>query len=146
MINNKDKEIIKKLRQNSRIKLTDMSRQTGIPVSTIHERMQQNTAIKKYSAVIDFEQLGYPNKVFIFFKSNKTKREELKDLLIKNPHTNSLYKINNGYDFLAECLFTGLKDIEDFLELIRDGYSAKADAHYIIEDLVEQAFMTNPLI
>ena len=71
-------------------------------------------------------------------KVNKISRAEIKEFLVKHPNANSLYKINNGYDFLVEGVFKHLKDLEDFIELLDEKYTIEdTQVHYIIDDLME---------
>jgi len=48
-LNKKDLLLISKLRENSRIKLTSLSKETSVPISTIFDRLK------------DFK-VGFPNK------------------------------------------------------------------------------------
>ena len=57
---------------------------------------------------------------------------------------NSLYKVNNGYDFLSEVYFQKLYDLEEFLENMQESCSAKAEVHHIMKDLKREEFMADP--
>lgn len=55
----KDEEIIKLLKKNSRLSITEMSKILGIPDTTIHYRMKKlNDVIKKYTMLLDYEKIG----------------------------------------------------------------------------------------
>ena len=76
--------IISSLRQNAREKLTNMSKKTRIPVSTLFDRirMHEGKLIKKHTALIDFNKLGYNTRANIILKVKKTDRE-IDDLVYK---------------------------------------------------------------
>jgi DNA-binding Lrp family transcriptional regulator len=137
------------LRQNSRMKLTSLSRRTNIPISTIFDKLKSyaSTIIAKNTCLLDFPKLGFHTKVHIMFKVNKKDKIAVKEYLQGNFNTNSLYKINNGYDFLAECIFRNIKETEEFLETVDDKFSIKSQVvHYIIDDLKRESFMSDPQI
>ena len=118
MISKKDFQIIAHLRQDARMPLTTMSRKTNIPVSTIFDRLKytENNLIIKHTCLLDFNKLGYSVRANITFKADRDDKDALKDFLLKNGCVNSLYKINNGFDFLVECVFRQIKDMDSFLD------------------------------
>ena len=60
-MNKKDLLIVSHLRRDGRTSLTELSKKTRIPISTIFDRLKQNknNFIKKHTALIDFAKLGY---------------------------------------------------------------------------------------
>lgn len=130
------------------MKLTDMSKQTRIPVSSIFDiirNFERKGIIKKHTTLVKFESFGYRTKAFISFAVHKKHRQEMLELLNNHRNVNSLYKINNGWDFMAETLFPGVKEIEEFLEDIEEKVPVKKkNVFYIIDELRKEAFMANP--
>ena len=143
----KDLKIIAHLRQNSRMPLTKMSRRTQIPVSTIFDRIKlcKNNIIIKHTSLLNFNKLGYNTRANITLKVDREDKEALKEFLIKNQSVNSVYKINNGFDFMIEGVFKQIKDMEDFLDDLEDRFKiVDKKSFFIIEDLKREAFMSNP--
>ncbi|MDP2906637.1 MAG: Lrp/AsnC family transcriptional regulator [Nanoarchaeota archaeon] len=141
--------IISSLRQNAREKLTEMSKKTRIPVSTIFDRIKTHEGgiIKKHTALVDFGKLGYNTRANIILKVNKNDREAMKEFLMKHNSINSAFKINNGYDFLIEAIFSNMKEVEDFTDLLEEKFSIKAkQVFYIIDDLKKEEFLSNPAV
>lgn len=141
--------IISSLRQNAREKLTNMSKKTRIPVSTLFDKIKgyETGIIRKHTALIDFSRLGYNTRVNIILKVNKKDRESVRAFLMKHSSVNSAFKINNGYDFLVEAVFRNIKDVEDFVELMEEKFSIKTkQVFYVIDDLKKEAFLSNPSV
>jgi len=141
--------IISSLRQNAREKLTEMSKKTRIPVSTIFDRIKthEGNIIKKHTALVDFGKLGYNTRANIILKVNKDDREDIKEFLMKHNSINSAFKINNGYDFLIEAVFANIKEVEDFTDLLEEKFSIKSkQVFYIIDDLKKEEFLSNPTV
>jgi DNA-binding Lrp family transcriptional regulator len=145
MTNKKDLLIIANLRNNARMPLTKLSKNTHIPVSTIFDRLKINDIIVKHTSLIDFAKLGYKVRAQIAFKVDIEDKETLKEHLMKHGSCNSVLKINNGYDFMIEGVFREIKEMEDFLEELEQKFKIlEKTTFYIIEDLKKEAFMSNP--
>ena len=64
----RDLLILSYLRQNARIKLTDLSKVSRIPVSTLFDRivdLKINGTIKRLTSLVKFESFGYRGKAII---------------------------------------------------------------------------------
>lgn len=147
MLTKKDWLILAYLRQNARMKLTTMSRHTRLPVSTIFDRLAyyKGNVVKKHIAVINFASLGYYTRAHVMLKANKKGKEKLKEFLLKHSHVNSLYRINNGFDFLLECIFKNINEMEEFLDTIEDEFSVRAkEVYYVVEDIKREMFLSDP--
>ncbi|MDP2909031.1 MAG: Lrp/AsnC family transcriptional regulator [Nanoarchaeota archaeon] len=141
--------IISSLRQNAREKLTEISKKTRIPVSTIFDRikMHEGSIIRKHTALVDFGKLGYNTRANIILKISKGDREAMREFLMKHNSINSAFKINNGYDFLIEAVFANIKEVEDFTDLLEEKFSIKAkQVFYIIDELKKEDFLSNPAL
>jgi DNA-binding Lrp family transcriptional regulator len=147
MINKKDLAIISHLRTNARMPLTKMSRKIQIPVSTIFDRLKigEREFIQKHTCLLDFSKLGYKIRSNIIFKVEREDKEALKDYLMKHSAVNSLYKINNGFDFMLEGVFKDMQEMERFMDELDKRFKiTEKSSFYIIEDLKRESFMSNP--
>ena len=107
--------IISHLRQDARITLTQMSRQTRIPVSTIFDKIKQfreTGLIRKNTSIVSFEKLGYNTKALVFLSASREERGQLMDILKNSANVNSLFKVNNGWDVTAEIISPSFKEID----------------------------------
>jgi len=146
---NKDLLLLSNLRANARETLTKISKNTNIPISTIFDRLKhhERTIIKKHTAIIDFSKLGFSTRVTMTLKVNKDDRKEIKEFLTRNHNVNSVYKINNGYDFLLEGIFRNIKDLEDFIESLDEKFRIRSkQVFYIVEDVKREEFFSDPQI
>jgi len=140
------KQILSFLRKDARIPLTSVSKKTSIPVSTLHEMVKNNLrgSIKKKTVILDFEKLGYNARANVLLKVKKQDRDELKEYLTKNKHTNSLQGISNGYDFLAEFIFQDFKEMESFFETLDDNFTIlDKKKYYVMEEIKNESFLEN---
>ena len=147
MVHKKDLVVMSYLRQNARMKLTKMSRLARMPVSTIFDRMRfhEGELIKRHICLLDFAKLGYHTRANVMLKVLKKDKDHLKENLLKSHNVNSVYKINNGFDFLAEVVFRNIHEMDDFLDALEGKFEIKNKVvHYIIDDIKREAFMSDP--
>lgn len=143
----KDIIFLTHLRSNARETLTMISKKTRIPISTLYDRLKahERDLISKHTTLIDFAKLGYLCKAHIMIKVDIEDRDDIKTFLLCQNSVNSLFKINNGYDFLIEGVFKHVKEMEDFLEILERKFKIlERDTYYIIEDIKREAFMSDP--
>ncbi|MFP4117773.1 MAG: Lrp/AsnC family transcriptional regulator [Candidatus Woesearchaeota archaeon] len=147
MYRENDLKIVSFLREDSRTSLTKMSKKTGIPVSTIFEKLNKRAGdiVQKNTCIIDFTKLGMHARANIAIKTFPGERDKLKEFLVRNRHVNSLQKINNGYDYMADVIFSNLKDLEEFCELLDERFKIRTkQIYYVIEDIEREKFMSSP--
>ncbi|HII15236.1 MAG TPA: Lrp/AsnC family transcriptional regulator [Nanoarchaeota archaeon] len=146
-MNKREMLIISALRSNCRKSLTEMSRETKIPISTLHEKIQSYSGnlIKKHTALIDFARAGYNTRAKVLLKVEKEERQVLQDFLTSCKNVNTLLKVNNGFDFLAEMVFVHIKEMEDFMESLEHQFRIlNRETFYIIDELKREEFLSSP--
>jgi DNA-binding Lrp family transcriptional regulator len=145
-MNEKDMLLLTHLRQNARETLTRLSRKTNIPISTIYEKLKvyDGDIINKHTSLINFSKLGYNARVNIMFRVDRDDRVGVKEFLSRKSCINSVFKINNGYDFLIEGIFRNIREVEDFIETIEDKFKIKSkQVYYIVDEVKREGFMTS---
>lgn len=143
----KDLIFLAHLRRNARETLTTISKKTNIPISTLYDRLriQEQTTITKHTTLLDFTKLGYMCKADITIKVDIEDRDAVKEYLLCQNSVNSLFKINNGFDFMIEGVFKHVKEMEDFMEVLERKFKIlDKNTFYIIEDIKREEFMSNP--
>ncbi len=148
-MNNEDTILVALLRGDSRMSLTDMSRMTKIPVSTIYEKLKhyRKGLIRKHTALVDFSQLGFHIRARVLLKAKKTELQKLREHLLSHPSLNELYKVNNGYDFMAEFIFQTMKELEDYLDMLGERYGVeKEQVFYMVDELKREEFLSKAAV
>lgn len=128
---------------NGRIKLTQISRATGLPVSTIHERLRtyQSKGYVRPICLIDFEKLGFGSRAHVLMDVEQKDKEVLLQFLSIHPNVNTLFRINNGWTLLMECVFPSMIRLEEFLEGIGRRYIIlKKEVHYTLKEIKREGF------
>jgi Lrp/AsnC family leucine-responsive transcriptional regulator len=144
MLSEKDAALLSHLRRNGRETLTNISRLTKIPISTLYDRLkhQEKSIITKHTSLVDFSKIGYNTRVKIMIKVDRSKRAEVQKRLIAEPSVNSLYKINSGFDFMIDGIYHNVKELEEFLEKMEDSFEiAERQIVYIVEEIKREEFL-----
>ncbi len=140
----RDMRILSELRKNSRIKLTELSDQLGVPISTVFEKVRYfSTKMNvRYISLLDFGKLGYPFRVTLIIKANKSRKDELREYLSNHRNLNNLIKINNGFDYLAEFIYRSIYDFEEMVQTLDQEFrTQKIDSYYEIEPIKKEVFV-----
>jgi DNA-binding Lrp family transcriptional regulator len=148
VLNRKQINLLMQLRKDGRQPLTEISHKINMPVSTIFDRVRasRNEIIKKFTCLLDFSRIGFNCRAYMVFRVKKVDRERMQSHLLKHPNVNSIYKINNGYDFLIETVFRELKEVDAFVEKVDERFKVQEKkVYYIIEDIARELFMTDPV-
>ena len=146
MLKKKDFLVLSYFRQNARCRLTSLSRKTGIPVSTLFDKLNEyeGKIVQKTISLLNFSAIGFSTRANVLLKVRKDK-SLLQHHLLKSQSVNSLYKVNNGFDFLAECVFRSVKELEDFVEDLKEEHSVgTAEVYYIVDELKREEFLSDP--
>jgi DNA-binding Lrp family transcriptional regulator len=141
MLDPRDTAILNELRRDSRQTLKELHRRTGARISTIHDKLRQwrrTGVILRYTARVNYAALGLHARAMVLFKLPKQNREAFGRELAECRNVDAFYRINNGWDFLAEIA------AKDFLsmEALLDGWEGEyglleKDAHYLLEEGVK---------
>jgi Lrp/AsnC family leucine-responsive transcriptional regulator len=146
MITEKDLKIIAHMRNNARRKVTEMSKDVKMPVTTIYDKIRNHEKkgiVKKHVTLVDFTKLGFNTKVMLTLTVNRDKREELKKYLMAHPNVNSLYRIDFGPDFIAEVIFQDVSRLQEFIDHLDVTFNLNEIKTYnISQELKKEEFLT----
>ena len=140
-------QILTHLRQNARISLTEISKKTGIPVSSLAvkiKKMEDEKVIRKYATLLDLKKLGYDTFAHIALKVHREDREELLKFVDNHPEINSAYEIDSGYDFLIETVHKSQTELKRFVELLTEKFEiTHYDIYYMIGTIKKEKFLSD---
>jgi len=146
---NKELNLLTELRKDARCNVTKIARRIQAPVSTVHDRLKklQDRLVTKYTCLLDFRKLGFNTRAHLIIRlAKKEEREEVKEHLLRQHNVNSVYKINNGYDFLAELVFRDMGGLDDFLQVLEEKFKIKEKkVYYIIDDVAREQFLSDQI-
>ena len=133
----RERTIVRKLREDSRKRIARVARETGIPRATINRWLKKQDVIAKFTVLPDFERLGYRFSALYFAgpKSNA-----LKEFLERNRYVNNAYRIAGEYSYMFECIFSSVREMDRFerrLRRLRCGFRQ----HFIRREFGKEEFV-----
>lgn len=143
-MNDTEYKILQRLRNNARFKLTEMSKTTKIPISTIFDKIRQldGNLIDKFTVLLSFGRMGL-YKAMLAIKVGPEQKQEVMEHLKQAPCVNNLWRINNGYDFLIEVVFSHMRELDDFLENMDKSYKLrKKETFFVLDDVKRETFLS----
>ncbi|MBS1267189.1 MAG: putative HTH-type transcriptional regulator [Candidatus Woesearchaeota archaeon] len=149
MVDKKEYMIFSHLRNDGRQTLTNMSKKTSIPISTIYDKLKLHDGdlIKKHTCLLDFQKLGFTTIAHVLINVEKSQKQELRNFLAKHMNVNTVSRVNNNFDFLVEVIFKGLGEMEDFMDNLEETFPInQKQVFYEIEQIKKEGFMDDPEI
>ena len=121
-----------------------MSKETGIPISSVFDRLKRLEAIgiiHRYTSVLDMKKIGIHVRAVMLFKITDTMKHNLEQWLKEHRNVNTLVRINGEWDFMAEVLFHDIHSLEVFTAKVKEEFEgAKCSVQYILDDLKREGF------
>lgn len=141
----KDLLVLSHLRRNARMPLTKMSRATKIPVSTIFDKLKEmeQRIIDRHTVLMDFRKLGFDLKVNMLLKLPQNNRVRCRKFLRASEKVNSISAISNGFDFLIECIFKDMDEMNAFVRSLDPFQVMQKEDYFVLEDIKREEFLAN---
>lgn len=137
-------DIIHLLRNNARESLTNMSKKSRIPISTIYDFIKNTDIIDRHTSIIDYPKLNYHVSIKWVVLIPKNLKIGFIEWLCSQFCMNSIYLTNNKYSYICELIFKNIKEMENFLEIGRDKFKIELDEiFYLIEPIKRESFLNN---
>lgn len=125
--------------------LTKLSRATRIPVSTIFDKLkdyENKNLIMKHTTLLDFKMLGFDVRIQMLITADKSSREDLQKFLVSNPKVNTVFRINNGFDFLVEAIFKDIYELDLFSRDLDEHNVTEKKEFFIMEEIKREEFLS----
>jgi len=144
-LSKKEMEILAYLRSNGRHTVTQIGKKLGIPRTTVFDKIKKFRKfglIDRFTAIVDFGQLGHSVCAYIMFKCEPQKKLELGDALATSAHTNNVAKLGNEFDYVSSMIFESMEDMHAYLDILASKYAVKeTKILYIAKDLKREGFL-----
>ena len=113
-----DKKILTELISNSRMPISKISSKTGIPDSTVSNRikkLENNNIIEQYTTIINPEAIGIKVIAMIIIQTETEKHENVEIELPKLDKVSQVYSISGEYDILIKVWAHTLEELNDIV-------------------------------
>ncbi|MGZ7048694.1 MAG: Lrp/AsnC family transcriptional regulator, partial [Methanobacterium sp.] len=95
-----DLAILRSLIKNSRISISQMSKEIDIPDATISNRLKKLEAdvIRRYTMILDWQMVGLEITSIIIIQTESEKHESVKEELSRLEEISEVYSVSGEYD------------------------------------------------
>ena len=121
MIDDKDRELLRVLRENSRLKTNLVARKVRMPRTTVYHRikkMKEEGIIKKFTIVPDYSKIGSPVTAFIlvsFLPTMDVKQREVAEEISKLKGVYEVHLISGEWDMILKVRSSSLEKIGELV-------------------------------
>ena len=131
-----DSEIIRALVKNSRITLSQMSKEINVPDATISNRLKklEETVIKHYTLILDLDKIGLNVTAIIIIQTESEKHENVELELSKLEEISEVYSVSGEYDILIKVWAHSIEELNKIV-------NSKIRSVDGVEDLTEMIVM-----
>lgn len=128
--------IIRSLIKNSRMTLSQMSKDIDVPDATISNRLKklEKDVIKQYTLILDSDKLDLKVTAIIIIQSESEKHKKVEKELAKLREVSEVYSISGEYDILIKVWAHSLEELNRIV-------NTKIRSVDGIEDLTEMIVM-----
>ena len=107
---------------NSRLSLRQIAKKSNVSVATVMhhvKKLEKDGVIKKYSAKLDYEKLGYDVEVMIEIRISKGKLFEVEKRIAVHPNVFAVYDITGAFDAVVLARFPTRRQMDNFLKKLQ---------------------------
>jgi DNA-binding Lrp family transcriptional regulator len=136
-----DKKIIDILFDDAKTTHRNISKKLDIAIGTVNtriKRLEKNKIIRRYSAVIDFERLGYNIEVMISVKIIKGKFYDLSQKLINDPNIFMIFDMTGDYDSEIIARFKTKRQLDTFIKKLQQHEAVQETSTRLILNIIRE--------
>jgi len=125
MLDEKDLQILNILKENAKLTTSQISKETRIPITTIHNRikkLEKQGIIKNYTLNIDFEKIGKPLKAYILVtvsqnpaSPKKLSQEDIGKKIKFIEDVESIDVVTGATDILVQVRSASMKELNNLI-------------------------------
>ena len=140
-----DLRIIRSLFGNSRITLSQMSKDIDVPDATISHRLKklEKNIIKQYTLILDPDKLGLNITAIIIIQSESEKHKNVENKLSELEEVSEVYSISGEYDILIKVWAHNLEELNRIVNTkIRSVDGVEELTEMIVKERIKEGVMS----
>ena len=114
-LDEKDFAILDELKKNSKLSEQKIARKTGIPMTTVHNRIKKLRAsglIKKYTIELDYAKMGNPLTAYVILKAiHGADQKELLTYVFKIPQIYEAAMVTGEFDIFFKARVSSMDEL-----------------------------------
>ncbi|MGN1413031.1 MAG: Lrp/AsnC family transcriptional regulator [Anaerovoracaceae bacterium] len=134
-----DKKILNRLRQNGRISLKELSAEVFLTMPAVSariEKLEREGYIKGYHAEVNLEKLGYGIKAFILITVKPEDNKKFYEFVRGERCILECSHITGNYSMILKAVFSSTTLLDEFLGRLQS--FGKTETHVVFSTAVER--------
>ncbi|MCL7385346.1 MAG: Lrp/AsnC family transcriptional regulator [Thaumarchaeota archaeon] len=141
MLDELDLAIIRELVKDGRASYRSLAKKLGISVATVASRvvtLEKSGIIKGYTALVDYEKLGYEITAIIELTISKGKLIEVQRQVAEKPNVSNVYDVTGESDSIIVARFKNREELNKFVKwLLSMPYVERTLTHLVLSIVKE---------
>jgi len=141
MLDELDLAIIRELIKDGRASYRSIAKKLGISVATVASRvmaLEKDGIIKGYTALVDYEKLGYEITAIIELTISKGKLREVQRQVAEKPNVSNVYDVTGESDSIIVARFKNREELNKFVKwLLSMPYVERTLTHLVLSIVKE---------
>jgi len=141
MLDELDLAIIRELIKDGRASYRSIAKKLGISVATVASRvmaLEKDGIIKGYTALVDYERLGYEITAIIELTISKGKLIEVQRQVAEKPNVSNVYDVTGESDSIIVARFKNREELNKFVKwLLSMPYVERTLTHLVLSIVKE---------
>jgi len=121
-IDETDRKMLDVLLADSRLSYRKIASKVGVSVATVMnriKRLEKEGVLKGYSAIIDYEKLGFDIDAIVRMKISKGKLFEVENKIASHPAVAAVFDVTGDFDSTIIAKFRNRRALDTFLKKIQ---------------------------
>ncbi|PIN85692.1 MAG: AsnC family transcriptional regulator [Candidatus Diapherotrites archaeon CG11_big_fil_rev_8_21_14_0_20_37_9] len=137
-----DFDLLRVIEKDAKLSLRKVAKKAGVSVATVMNRLhklEKDGVIKNYSAVLDYEKLGYEFQAIIDVNVSKGMLFQVEKKIAAHPNVAAVYDITGHFDVMVIAYFKSRRSLDAFLKKVQ-GYEfvQKTETRIILNTIKEE--------
>ncbi len=137
-----DKKILNIIVENSRLSLRQIAKKADVSVATVMyhiKNLEKEGIIRKYTAKLDYEKIGYDIEVMIEIRISKGKLFEVEKKIAMHQNVFAVYDTTGAFDAVILARFPTRRTMDNFLKKIQTyEFVERTETHLILRTMKEE--------
>ncbi len=140
VLTEKELLLLNSLRGNCRTNLSNLSKDIGLSVSTLFNKLKklERNVIKQHTIILNYSKMGYPIRNNFIVKADDI--DKFKSLVLNHFNVNSIFRVEKG-EYYIDCLFQDFKEMDNFINSMDDNDIEVKQQIHVIEDVKVEGFL-----
>jgi len=138
-----DKNLLEVIQEDGRISYRDLAKTLGVSVATAAvraKRLESMGFIKRFTALLDVERLGYTWTAVVLLQIDGAHIEEVERELAKHPNVHAVYDVTGEYDAVLVARFKSREDLNAFIKDVNRMEHVKRTVTCFVLNVVKEDF------